>query len=98
MVPTSALIEAFVSLAPLLDVMNVHTAVFHKQSKVKGKGQSVRCIQRKRNISTTAIDNDESYTGGIVLALEIGNVDSVDKVCRILTEHMRLGVSAHLSV
>jgi len=29
----------------------------------------------------------------MVSALEIANVDSVDKVYRIMTEHMKLGVS-----
>lgn len=66
--------------------MRVHAAVFHKQNKQKGNGHSVRCIQRKRG---SAADRD----GEIVSALEIGNIDSVDKVYRIITEHMKLGVS-----
>jgi len=82
---TSALVEAFVSLTSSSNAVNVYTAVLHKQSK--GKGHAVRCIQRKR----IPIDNDQKYTSEIVSAFEIINVDSVDKVYRILTEHMGLG-------
>jgi hypothetical protein len=42
----------------------------------------VRCIKRKRN----------DAEGDVESALEITNVDSVDKVYRIMTEHMKLGV------
>lgn len=83
-ISTSSLIQAFISLAPSPDDVRVYPVLFHKQSKQKGKGQSVRCIQRKRSIVG---DNNED----IVSALEIGNVDSVDKVYRIMTEHMKLG-------
>jgi len=83
-VPTSALVEAFVFLTSSLNGVNVYTAVLHKQSK--GKGNVVRCIQRKRN----AIDSDQNSTDRIVSAMEIVNVDSVDKVYRIVTEHLRL--------
>lgn len=75
-VPISALVEAFVSLTSSVTGVNVYTAVLHKQSK--GKGNVVRCIQR-------AIESER-----IVSAMEISNVDSVDKVYRIVTEHMRL--------
>ena len=77
-VPISALVEAFVSLTSSVTGVNVYTAVLHKQSK--GKGNVVRCIQR-------AIESER-----IVSAMEISNVDSVDKVYRIVTEHMRLVV------
>jgi len=52
----------------------------------KGKGKVVRCIQRKRN----TIDSDQKCADRIVSVMEIVNVDSVDKVYRIVTEHMRL--------
>ncbi len=64
--------------------MQVYPAVFDKQSKQKGKGHTVRCVQRKK---------DAGEDGEIISALEIVNVDSVDKVYRIMAEHMKLGVS-----
>eukprot|EP00585_Thalassiosira_rotula_P012537 CAMPEP_0196132610 /NCGR_PEP_ID=MMETSP0910-20130528/2154_1 /TAXON_ID=49265 /ORGANISM="Thalassiosira rotula, Strain GSO102" /LENGTH=472 /DNA_ID=CAMNT_0041392229 /DNA_START=69 /DNA_END=1490 /DNA_ORIENTATION=+ len=88
LLPTSSsLIQAFISLTPASsDDVRVHPAVFHnKQNKQKGKGHTVRCIQRKRT------GDDDDGEGKMVAALEIGNVDSVDKVYRIMTEHMKLG-------
>lgn len=79
-IPTSCLVQAFFSLAPPTDDVRAYAALFHKQNKQKGNGHSVRCVQRKR-----------SGGGKIVSALEIGNIDSVDKVYRIMTEHMKLG-------
>lgn len=89
-VPTSSLIQAFISLAPSSSDVRVNPAVFHNQNKQKGKGHMVRCIQRER--SDTGSEGGDS-AGEIVSAMEIGNVDSVDKVYRIMTEHMKLGVS-----
>ena len=83
-IPTTSITQAFISLVPSSADVTVNPAVFKKQSKQKGKGHLVRCIQRKKGTS----GND----GEIVSAIEIPNVDSVDKVRRIMTEHMKLGV------
>ncbi|KAL7532714.1 hypothetical protein ACHAXR_004803, partial [Thalassiosira sp. AJA248-18] len=77
-------IQAFIFLDPSSGDVRVAPAVFHKQNKQKGKGHLVRCVQRKRG-------NNNDGDGEIVSALEIGNVDTVDKVYRIMTEHMKLG-------
>jgi hypothetical protein len=91
-IPTSDLVQSFISLAPSSETVRVHPAIFHKQSKQKGKGLTVRCIQRRRSVSLGS-DGVDASPGEIVSALEIANVDSVDKVYRIMTEHMKLGVS-----
>ena len=80
-IPTSSITQTFISLSPSSADVTVNPAVFKKQSKQKGKGHLVRCIQRKTG-------ND----GEIVSAIEIPNVDSVDNVIRIMIEHMKLGV------
>ena len=90
-IPTSDLIQSFISLAPSSETVRAHPAIFHKQRKQKGKGLAVRCIQRRRSFSPGS-DGVES-PGEMVSALEITNVDSVDKVYRIITEHMKLEVS-----
>lgn len=76
----SAIMESFTSFSPSPGVITAHTAIFHKQSnnKVlgKGKGHLVRCIQKKDELTLSAI--------------EVNNVDSIEKVYRIVTEHMRL--------
>lgn len=87
-IPTPTLIEAFVALAPSLDAVRVFPAAFQIKNKQKGNGHTVRCIQRHRNIPG---NDGEDKDGKIVSALEIGNVDSVDKVYRIMSEHMQLG-------
>ena len=84
-IPTSSIIQAFISLAPSLHDIKVLPAEF-KQNKLKGKGQTVRCIQREKNIGGNA-DAD----GKILNGMEITNVDSLDKVYRIMTEHMKVG-------
>lgn len=53
----------------------------------------MRCIKCKRNESSQR-GGKNSEGDNIVSALEITNVDSVDKVYRIMTEHMKLGVSS----
>jgi len=91
-ISTSSLIHAFIALSPSDDMLRVHPAVFHKQSnKGKGKGHSVRCIQRQRRSGTD--DSSEGRNDGekMISAIEVGNVDSVDKVYRLMTEHMKLG-------
>jgi len=76
-------IEAFLSLSPSPNAIKVYQAIWNKQNKSKGKGQFVRCVKRR---------TDKSDRGGnVVAAMEISNVDSVDKVYRIITEHMKLG-------
>ena len=95
--PPFSIIQSFISLAPSSDNVKVYPALFHKQNKQKGKGHSVRCIKRKRSSDDSSKSNSNGTNnkdeGEIVSALEISNVDSVDKVYRILTEHMKLGVS-----
>lgn len=54
----------------------------------------MRCIKRKSTDSSQISDGVNAEGGEMVSALEITNVDSVDKVYRILTEHMKLGVSS----
>lgn len=56
------------------DSVTVHRAVLNK---AKGKGPHVRCIEKSGDSS-------------IVSSFEVANVDSVDKVYRILTKHMKL--------
>ena len=83
-IPSSSIIQAFISLAPSRNNIKVSSAEFTspKNNKQKGKGSTVRCIQRKRS-------------GGVYRdignAIEVTNVDSVDKVYRIMTKHMELG-------
>ncbi|KAL7518344.1 hypothetical protein ACHAWX_003185 [Stephanocyclus meneghinianus] len=82
--PSSSIIEAFLSLSPYTgEVVRVYPANWKKQSKSKGRGHTVRCVQRKHNKMN---DSDQ----GISAAFEVTNVDSVDKVYRIITEHMKL--------
>jgi hypothetical protein len=78
--------EAFISLSPTSENVRVYPANWSKQSKSKGKGHTVRCIRRRRSESGAA-------DGEVVSALEVGNVDSIEKVYRIITEHMKMGVS-----
>ncbi|EED89194.1 predicted protein [Thalassiosira pseudonana CCMP1335] len=76
--------EAFISLSPTSENVRVYPANWSKQSKSKGKGHTVRCIRRRRSESGAA-------DGEVVSALEVGNVDSIEKVYRIITEHMKMG-------
>ena len=76
----SAVIESFISFSPSPGVIKVNAAIFNKQPNKsignKGKGHLVRCIQKKDDL--------------ILSSIEINNVDSVEKVYRAVTEHMRL--------
>ena len=92
-VPPSDIIQTFISLTPSSETVQVYPALFLKQNKQKGKGHIVRCIKCKRNDSSQR--DGETPEGDIVSALEITNVDSVDKVYRIMTEHMKLRVSLY---
>lgn len=77
--PASSIMESFASFSPSPGVITVNAAIFHNQPNKaigKGKGHLVRCIQKKEDLTLSAI--------------EINNVDSVEKVYRIVTEHMRL--------
>lgn len=87
-IPASSIVQAFASLAPSPDDVRVHPAVFGKQKQGKQKGPFVRCIQRKRRADAGGADGEE-----VVSALDTVNVDSVDKVYRIMMEHMKLDVS-----
>ena len=92
-----ATLDAFVGLAPS-DYVQVHAAII---SKTRGKGPIVRCLRRvpgsgndDSNVSGSSANKD----GDTALvanespldAFEVSNVDSVDKVYRILTKHMGL--------
>ncbi len=88
-ISSTSIIEAFLSLSPSPKAIKVYSAIWNKQNKPKGKGHFVRCVKR---------NNEKLDRGGnIVAAVEISNVDSVDKVYRIITEHMKLGVSSEQS-
>lgn len=75
---TSDLIQTFISLTPMSETITAHPVIFQNNNKQKGKGHTVRCIQRKRT------------TSEILSAFEVTNVDSVDRVYRIMTQHMKL--------
>ena len=89
-----ATLDAFVGLAPS-DYVQVHAAII---GKTRGKGPIVRCLRRtpaganngkaesRDNVDDDAQSNNES----LLDAFEVSNVDSVDKVYRILTKHMGL--------
>ena len=96
-----ATLDAFVGLAPS-DYVQVHAAVI---SKTRGKGPIVRCLRRvdlnnqeTKDIynaeQSDIVDDDITPTDGDdespLEAFEVSNVDSVDKVYRILTKHMGL--------
>jgi len=75
----SSVMESFASFSPSPGAITVNAAFFTTQPNKaigKGKGHLVRCIQKKEDLTLSAI--------------EINNVDSVEKVYRIVTEHMRL--------
>ena len=75
----SSVMESFSSFSPSPGAITVNAAFFTTQPNKaigKGKGHLVRCIQKKEDLTLSAI--------------EINNVDSVEKVYRIVTEHMRL--------
>ena len=80
---SSSIIEAFISLSP--DRVEVYPANWKKQNKSKGKGPTVRCIKRKRGDFSNLNSNED-----IISAFEVINVDSVDKVYHIITQHMKL--------
>ena len=75
---TSDLMQTFISLTPMSETITAHPVIFQNNNKQKGKGHTVRCIQRKRT------------TSEILSAFEVTNVDSVDRVYRIMTQHMKL--------
>jgi len=76
---TSDLMQTFISLTPMSETITAHPVIFqNNNNKQKGKGHTVRCIQRKRT------------TSEILSAFEVTNVDSVDRVYRIMTQHMKL--------
>ena len=76
----SSVMESFTAFSPSPGVIKVNSAIFSKQPKPgvtnKIKGHLVRCIQKKDDLTLSAI--------------EIDNVDKIEKVYRIVTEHMRL--------
>jgi PAS domain-containing protein len=89
----AATLDAFIGLAPP-GIVQVHAAIF-QSIPTKVKGPVVRCVELLYHDSsgsggvedtdhdtTTAYDNCRSF--------EVANVDSVDKVARILRKHMNL--------
>ena len=72
-----ATLEAFQSLAPP-NLVVVHPAIL---GKTKSKGPTVRVIHR---------DLEKVNTNASLYAFEVNNVDSIDKVYRILTKPMGL--------
>jgi hypothetical protein len=84
----SATLDAFVALVPTDGTVQVHAALLPKTSKVATKGPAVRCIP------TT---NARVGGGNVSLSpMDIANVDSVDKVYRVLTKHMNVKVRKRL--
>jgi len=71
-------LEAFQTLAPP-SLVKVHPAIL---SKTKSKGPTVRVVHRDLEKMET--------TNSSMHAFEVNNVDSIDKVFRILTKHMSL--------
>lgn len=76
-----ATLDAFMGLAPS-DKVLVKAANFPTKPPPKGKGPFIRCVPMKPGGST---------------ALEVSNVNSVEKVYRILTKHMGLSVRRSIS-
>ena len=88
-----ATLDAFVGLAPS-DYVQVHAAII---GKTRGRGPIVRCLRRTpvEESEETAEprdngDDDTAPNESSLDAFEVSNVDSVDKVYRILTKHMHL--------
>lgn len=92
----SATLDAFLALAPK-DIVTVHAAYFPSSTKntKSTRGPCIRCIAMMEN------DNDDDSKmiankisrSTIPSSFDVGNVDSVDKVHRILTKYMQVPVS-----
>ena len=84
-----ATLDAFVALVPSDGSVHVHPALLPKTSKVVAKGPAVRCIP-----ASTKAEGRIDGTSAPLLAspMDIANVDSVDKVYRVLTKHMNVKV------
>jgi len=82
-----ATLDAFVGLVRPGGTVTVHPAIL---SRAKGKGPVVRCIARveEYELHGGGEDGAPAKDDGKVRAFEVQNVDSVDKVYRILTKHM----------
>lgn len=73
-----ATLDSFHALSPP-NIVRIHPAIL---SKTKGKGPSVRCIRRRPSPSTTTTPHPSAF--------EVNNVNDVDKVFLILTQHMNV--------
>jgi hypothetical protein len=84
----SATLDAFLALVPPDGSVQVHAALLPKTSKVATKGPAVRCIPtvNAKGVGGSSI--------GSLSPMDIANVDSVDKVYRVLTKHMSVKVCA----
>jgi len=80
---SGATMGAFLGLAPS-HLVSVKPAIIHKP---KGKGPNVRCIERQ-----VYSVNNELIRKSNPRSFEVNNVDSVEKVHRILTKHMNIKV------
>jgi hypothetical protein len=84
----SATLDAFVALVPSDGTVQVHAALLPKTSKVVTKGPAVRCIP---TVNAEKIGGGSGSIGSLS-PMDIANVDSVDKVYRVLTKHMSVKV------
>ena len=89
-----ATLDAFLALAPP-DRVRVQPAIL--LPKIKSKGPAVRCIYVPSSSSPPSDVTSSSRRTPPLTSMDIGAVDSVDKVYRILTRHMRVtGISNRL--
>lgn len=86
----SATLDAFMGLAPR-SLVTVKAAIFPSPTKntKSTRGPCIRCI---------AIGNNNTMgrrrvSSSSITSFDVGNVDSVDKVHRILTKYMQVPVS-----
>lgn len=96
---SAATLDAFVGLCPPGAAVTVHPAILSR-SKKGGKGREgpiVRCIATRGEEKDPTEENEKiRKKGGVkdddgkLRAFEVQNVDSVDKVYRILTKHMEI--------
>jgi tetratricopeptide (TPR) repeat protein len=86
----AATLDAFIGLAPP-GIVQVHAAIF-QSIPAKVKGPVVRCVEilsRNDGGDNGVNDND---TPDDCRSFEVANVDSVDKVARILRKHMKVSL------
>jgi hypothetical protein len=103
----SATLDAFLALAPN-DIVTVHAAYFPPSTKhtKSTRGPCIRCIAMMHHheeddhrpptissqLSVTKHPDNYGKRTDIPNSFDVGNVDSVDKVYRILTKYMQVPV------